>query len=89
MTSTALAPFPLRGGLNGEPVDLYMYNNTISNSGIGVLVNSETGDDTTGDTAFQAIILNNTFYNDGVGFQTVSPEFDGKNDQANVTSLIR
>ena len=49
----------------GEPVYLYMYNDTISNSGQGVHINSETGNDTTGDSVYQAVILNITFYNDG------------------------
>ena len=35
--------FPTRGGLVGEPVDLYMYNDTISNSGQGVHINSSAG----------------------------------------------
>ena len=30
--------------LVGEPVDLYMYNDTISNSGQGVLINATQGD---------------------------------------------
>ena len=41
-----------------------MYNDTISNSGEGVQINSETGNDSTGDSGFQAVLLNNTFYND-------------------------
>ena len=35
VTDPATRPFPARGGLVGEPVDLYMYNDTISNSGQG------------------------------------------------------
>ena len=37
------ASFPARGTLKGEPVTLYMYNNTISNTPQGVHVNAETG----------------------------------------------
>ena len=41
ITSTvAPRPFPARGGLVGQPVDLYMYNDTISNSAQGVHINS-------------------------------------------------
>ena len=36
-------PFPSRGGLDGEPVYLYMYNDTISNSSQGVHINSDNG----------------------------------------------
>ncbi len=35
--------FPARGGIVGEPVDLYMYNDTISNSNQGVHINSVPG----------------------------------------------
>ena len=73
--------------LVGEPVDLYMYNDTISNSGQGVHINSHPGDDTTGDTVYQAILLNNTFYNDDYAIQTIAPQFDGKNGLAIVNVL--
>ena len=41
-----------------------MYNDTIANSGQGVHINSSPGDDQPGDSGYQAVILNNTFYND-------------------------
>ncbi len=78
-SSAYCLPRPTRGSLVGEPVDLYMYNDTISNSGQGVHINSFPGDDTTGSTPFEATLLNNTFYNDGYAIQTIAPAFDGKN----------
>ncbi len=66
---------PTRSGLAGEPVFLFMYNDTISNSGQGVHINSQTGNDNNGDSIFQAIIENCTFYGDGYGIQTVAPPF--------------
>ena len=82
------SPDPERGGLVGEPVDLYMYNDTISNSAIGVYINSPQGDDTTGDTQYQAILLNNTFYNDAFAIQTISPQFNGMNGLSRRRSLL-
>ncbi len=43
VTNNTFAPFPSRGRLVGEPVDLYMYNDTISNSGQGVHINAIAG----------------------------------------------
>ena len=60
------AAFPARGSLVGEPVYLYMYNDTISNSAQGVHINSSQSADTTGETAIKRCCLNNTFYNDAV-----------------------
>ncbi len=77
-----------RGSLDGEPVYLYMYNNTISNSGQGVHINANPTDtSTTGNSNYVAVLLNNTFYNDGYAIQTISPQFDGNNIQANVNVL--
>ena len=47
-TNNQLIPPPVRGSLVGQPVFLYMYNDTISNSGQGVHINSNPTDtDTT------------------------------------------
>ena len=35
-----------------------------------------------------AVLLNNTFYNDGIGIQTLSPAFNGTNGLANVNVLV-
>ena len=71
-----------RGTLVGQPVDLYMYNDTISNSGQGVHINVPPVDDTSGVTPYEAVLLNNTFYNDNYDLQTVANQFDGKNPLA-------
>ncbi|MHB1559808.1 MAG: S8 family serine peptidase, partial [Isosphaeraceae bacterium] len=64
---------PVRNPLMGEPVYLYMYNNTITNSGQGVHINSTTGNDTTGTGVYEAVLLNNTFYGDTTAVQTEAP----------------
>ena len=84
--ATAFVPVA-RGGLIGEPVDLYMYNDTISNSGQGVHINSSTADDTSGSTPYVATLVNNTFFNDSFDIQTQAPSFDGKNGDAIVNVL--
>jgi hypothetical protein len=63
----------------GEPTDLYMVNDTISNSpfGVNVLSNTGSGPFTMGDTMQDepiVILQNNTFYNNGIAFNTVSPQ---------------
>ena len=50
-----------------------MYNDTISNPRQGVHVNAESTADTSGESPMQVILLNNTFYNDANGVQTISP----------------
>ena len=35
----------------------------------------------------EAVLLNNTFYNDAYAIQTIAPQFDGKNDLAIVNML--
>ena len=71
-----------RDSLAGEPVFLYMYNDTISNSAQGVHINSQTGNDTNGDSVYQAIIQNVTFYNDGYAIQTVAPAHSSNPDNS-------
>jgi hypothetical protein len=82
------ASFPARGGLVGEPVYLYMYNNTISNSAQGVHINSSQGADASGQTPYIAVLMNNTFFNDPIGIQSLSPAFNGNNGFANTNMLI-
>ena len=53
LVSASGASFPGRvtgTTVRGEPVTLYMYNDTISNSPQGVHANSETTDDTAGES---------------------------------------
>jgi hypothetical protein len=77
-----------RGNLVGEPVYLYMYNDTIANSGQGVHINpNPTNTSTSENSAFVAVLVNNTFYNDPFAIQTISPQFNGTNDQANVNVM--
>ncbi len=78
---------PIRGTLDGDPAWLYMYNDTISNSGVGVEINSENTADTAGESAYQGILLNNTFYNDPFAIQTLAPQFNGTNANSSVTVL--
>ncbi len=79
--------FPIQGTLAGEPVDLYMFNDTIANSAVGVQINSENEADSAGDTGYQAVLLNNTFYDDPFAVSTLSPEFNGTNAQSDVGLL--
>ncbi len=78
-----------RSSLIGEPVYLYMYNDTVSNSGQGVHINATTGDDATGTSVYQAVIQNVTFYNDGFGIQTEAPAhvFNPDNSYSSVEVL--
>ena len=71
-----------RNSLAGEPVFLYMYNDTISNSAQGVHINSQTGNDTNGDSVYQAVINNVTFYNDPIGIQTIAPPHSSNPDNS-------
>ena len=80
--------FPTRGGPVGEPVDLYMYNDTISNSANGVVINATQGADTSGNTPYGAVLLNDTFYNDPIAYQSNQPQFDGTNGFAIVNTLL-
>ncbi|MFI5457180.1 MAG: Ig-like domain-containing protein [Isosphaerales bacterium] len=87
LATGTFTPFPQRGSLRGEPVYLYMYNDTISNSGQGVHINSENTNDTSGESAYQAVLLNNTFYDDPFALQTIAPQYNGMNLNAHVSVL--
>ncbi len=73
---------PTRSSLAGEPVFLYMYNDTVSNSGQGVHINADTGNDTNGDSVYQAVIQNVTFYNDGYAIQDEAPAHSNNPDNS-------
>lgn len=64
-----------RSGFAGQPVDLFLYNNTFSNMPVGVRMNSETGNDATQQNTFNITLLNNTFYNTDIGFFSNAPGF--------------
>ena len=82
-----LPPFPARGRLVGEPVDLYMYNDTISNSAKGVHINSvhratiPPATRLMGDAPQQHVLQRR------YAIQTIAPQFDGKNPLAIVNVL--
>ncbi len=61
----------------GEGVALFMVNNTISNSAVGVLANSDVKASSTTvpdpTSPIELVMLNNTFYNDVIGQHTVAP----------------
>ena len=67
---------PTRGTLDGEGVTLYMYNDTISNTPQGIHANSESVDDSSGESPIQLVLLNNTFYNDPYAIQTIAPQYN-------------
>ncbi|WP_165073598.1 hypothetical protein [Paludisphaera rhizosphaerae] len=79
----------VRGSFRGQGVTLYMYNNTVSNTPIGVAVYSETGDNTTGQSPMMLVLVNNTFYNNSLfGVHTVAPAYNGQNSNSHVYSLL-
>jgi hypothetical protein len=87
-TNNQLIPPPVRGSLVGQPVFLYMYNDTIANSGQGVHINSNPTDTSTSENSgFVAVLVNNTFYNDPFAIQTISPQYDGNNINAHVNVM--
>ena len=66
-----------RSGLRGQPIDLLMYNNTISNTPTGVRMISDTtiGPFVQGDTAddvFVLTLLHNSFNNNGTALSTLA-----------------
>jgi hypothetical protein len=75
---------PNRAALRGEPVNIYMVNDTITNSNEGVHVESETQSDNSGESPQQVVLLHNTFYNDNIALHTVAPAFNGTNRLSHV-----
>ncbi|MFO0956696.1 MAG: hypothetical protein U0800_04415 [Isosphaeraceae bacterium] len=73
-----------RSGVRGQPYVLFMYNNTVSNSPLGVVAFSETGDNTTGQSPEQVVLLNNSFYNNTIALRTEAPQFSGTNSLSHV-----
>ncbi len=79
--------FPLRvGGLLGQPTNLFLVNNTISNMPVAVEINGPTSgsDDTAGQNPARLVMLHNTLFNNGVGLRTDSVNFDGDNGLSHV-----
>ncbi|AMV39418.1 Ig-like domain-containing protein [Planctomyces sp. SH-PL62] len=76
-----------RSDFRGQGVTLYLYNNTISNTPVGVRVNSETVNNDPSPSPMILVALNNTFYNTGTGIRTQSPIHDGTNSQSHVYTM--
>ncbi len=72
----------------GEPVDLYLYNDTISNSSVGVAMNSTTDNNNAGPTPYTLVLLNDTFFNNPIAVQTSAPQFNGQNSLSAVNALM-
>jgi hypothetical protein len=66
-----------RTTLAGEPVAMFLYDNTFSTMPVGVRMNSDTGDDNTAQNSYSLGLLNNTFFNVAVGLNTVAPNYNG------------
>ncbi|MCA1685026.1 MAG: hypothetical protein LC745_03395, partial [Planctomycetia bacterium] len=60
------------GGVRGEPNQLFLYNNTIANTPVGVRVVGEALDNTAEPNPQELLLLNNTFYKDDIGADVVS-----------------
>ncbi len=73
-----------RSGARGEPITLFMYNNSIFNSGEGVRVNSETTNNDVGQSPEQLVLLNNTFFGNGTALHTEAPVNNGQNSLSHV-----
>ncbi|WP_169980340.1 S8 family serine peptidase [Tautonia rosea] len=74
---TLIAGGPSRiAGLRGQPVNLFLVNNTIANMPVGVRVNATTGNNDTAQSPTQIVMLHNTFYNNGVGFRAEAPDYN-------------
>src|SRR5262249_49930939 len=86
-SNNPLIPVGARSTFLGEGAYLYMFNNTISNSGQGVHINSPSVNNTSGPSPMMAVLINNTFYNDPFAIQTVAPQFNGMNSLSHVNLL--
>src|SRR5262249_8198804 len=74
LVSTGATPFPVRDStLKGEGVVLFMVNNTITNSGVGIQANSDNVGVTAIPSPIELVMLNNTFYNNTIGQDTEAP----------------
>ena len=80
-----------RTGLRGQPVNLFLVNNTFANLPVAVRINGEVtngfGQGDQGQNPFTATLLNNTFYNNGAGLHTQTIAFNGNNSLSHVYFL--
>ena len=72
------------GGIRGQGTQLFLYNNTISNTPVGVRVRGELTDNVTFPEVTEIVALNNTFYNNPLGLDVISVVFDGVNSRSHV-----
>ena len=97
-TSNAVPPPVTRSGLRGQAVDLYMFNDVVYNLDTtpltnykdfaeGVHINSESTNDSSGESPMMAVIINSTFYQDLYGIRTTAPTFNGQNLRSHVNVL--
>ena len=64
-----------RSSLRGEGVVVFMVNNTITNSAVGVQINSESSDVTSAPSQEKLVLLHNTFYNNPIALHSVAPNY--------------
>jgi hypothetical protein len=77
-----------RASTQGQGTMLYMYNSTVSNTPVGVRVNSVVADNTTSPSFSALVLQNNTFYNTATGVYTSAPAYTGTNSLSHVYSLL-
>ncbi len=79
-------------GTNGEPTHTYFVNDTISNMPVGIEIISQTGNDSPNNgvasSPTMAVILNTTFYKDGVGVNAIAQAFNGLNPYSEDDFLV-
>ena len=76
-----------RGSALGSPVLLHLFNNTISNTPVGIQITSETANNTADPAPYLGVFYNNTFYNNGEGIHTEAPLFNGQNSLSHIYFL--
>ena len=81
-------PNPARIGLLGGPTNTFFLNDSWSNMPTAIRVNSEVADNPSAPTPPQFVVLNNTFFNNGVGIHTQAPRYDGQNSLSHVYFIV-
>ena len=81
-------PNPARIGSLGGPTNTYFINDTWSNMPVAIRVNSEVADNAAFPTPPQTVVLNNTFYNNGVSFHSQSIAYNGQNSLSHSFFLL-
>jgi len=74
-----------RNSFAGESTQLFMYNNTVSNMPVGVRYRGQQdGNDTAQQDVTEFVALNNTFYNNPLGVDLISVNFNGTNPSSHI-----